>query len=62
MTSIPTRLLLLLFIITIPVSAEEFSFDASEYEKKTFDFSGYIEGKQEAIQLQPERPVYTFIG
>lgn len=61
MTSIPTRLLLLLFIITIPVSAEEFSFDASEYEKKTFDFSGYIEGKQEAIQLQPERPVYTFI-
>jgi hypothetical protein len=35
-------------------SAEEFSFDASEFEKKPFEFSGYLEQKEELLQLREE--------
>lgn len=41
--------------------AEDFSFDTNEYEKKTFEFNGYVEAKQEALRLQPERAVYSLI-
>ncbi len=34
------------------VSTPEFSFDASEFEKKTFEFSGYIEQKEEYLKLR----------
>lgn len=49
----------LLAMIYSDLRAEDFSFDASEYEKKTFEFSGYAEAKQEALDLQPERAAYT---
>jgi hypothetical protein len=45
---------LLLALVTLSASAEEFSFDLSEIEKKTFEFSGYAEAKQEALTLRPD--------
>jgi hypothetical protein len=36
-------------------SAEEFSFDAAEFEKKPFEFSGYLEQKVEWLQLRDDR-------
>ncbi len=38
--------------------AEEFTFDASEYDAKTFEFSGYLEAKEEAQHLQTNHPIY----
>ncbi len=38
--------------------AEEFSFDASEFEKKPFEFSGYIEPKLEGLRLRSDNPAY----
>ncbi len=35
-------------------SAPEFSFDAAEFEKKTFEFSGYLEQKEEFLQLRED--------
>jgi hypothetical protein len=40
------------------VSAEEFKFDASEFEKKTFEFSGYLEQKEEGLKLRGTSPTY----
>lgn len=40
------------------VSAEEFSFDASEFEKKTFEFSGYVEQKEEWLKLRAGSPAF----
>lgn len=34
--------------------AEEFSFDASELEKKQFEFSGYLEQKEESLRLRED--------
>jgi hypothetical protein len=36
------------------VAAEEYDFDASEFEKKAFEIGGYAELKQEAIDLRPD--------
>ncbi len=41
-----------------PASAPEFSFDASEFEKKTFEFSGYLEQKEELLQLRGDSSAY----
>ena len=38
--------------------AEEFSFDASEFEKKTFELSGYVEQKEEGLRLRAGTPAY----
>lgn len=38
--------------------AEEFTFDASEFDKKTFEFSGYVEQKEEGLKLRPGTPAY----
>ena len=38
--------------------AEEFKFDASEFEKKTFEFSGYFEQKEEGLKLRSSTPAY----
>ena len=38
--------------------AEEFKFDASEFEKKTFEFSGYVEQKEEGLRLRDGTPSY----
>ncbi len=48
-----------LAITSLTVLAEEFSFDATEYEQKTFEFNGYVEAKQEAQNLQPDRAIYS---
>ena len=39
--------------------AEEFKFDASEFDKKTFEFSGYFEQKEEGLKLRGGTPAYT---
>ena len=39
-------------------TAEEFKFDASEFEKKTFEFSGYVEQKEEGLKLRPGTSAY----
>jgi len=39
-------------------SVEEFSFDASEFEKKTFEFSGYLEQKEELLQLRGDSAAF----
>lgn len=38
--------------------APEFSFDASEFEKKTFEFSGYVELKQEYLKLRGDSSAF----
>lgn len=38
--------------------AEEFKFDASEFEKKTVEFSGYFEQKEEGLKLRSNTPAY----
>ena len=38
--------------------AEEFSFDANEFEKKTFEFSGYLEQKEDLLRLRSDRTGY----
>lgn len=45
---------LVLAWLAASANAEEFSFDLSEIEKKTFEFSGYAEAKQEALTLRPD--------
>lgn len=39
-------------------SAQEFSFDASEFEKKTFELSGYLEQKEEWLKLRGDSPAF----
>lgn len=45
---------ILLALVPLTASAVEYSFDPGEIEKKTFEFSGYAEVKQEALTLRPE--------
>lgn len=45
--------------LALPAVAEEFSFDASEFEKKTFEFSGYLEQKEEGLKLRGDRPAFA---
>lgn len=52
-------LITLLLAAALPASAEEFTFDASEFEKKTFESGGYFEAKQEALNLRPDRSAYS---
>jgi len=40
------------------VSAEEFSFDASEFAQKTFEFSGFVEQKEEGLKLRSGSPAF----
>ena len=39
-------------------AAEEFKFDAAEFEKKPYEFGGYAELKQEAFRLNPDGAFY----
>ena len=55
----PAAALILLLVAAAPALAEDFTFDASEFEKKTFEFGGYVEAKQEALQLRPDRSAYA---
>ena len=56
--TLATGLTLLLAAALPPASAEEFTFDASEFEKKTFEFSGYLEQKGEVLKLRGDSPAY----
>ncbi|MDP3038125.1 MAG: hypothetical protein Q8N07_10375, partial [Rhodocyclaceae bacterium] len=38
--------------------AEEFSFDTAEFDKKPFEFGGYLELKQERAWLNPDGALY----
>lgn len=40
------------------VNAEEFKFDANEFEKKTLEFSAYLEQKEEGLKLRGDSPAY----
>ncbi len=53
-----TFILLLVAAASVSASAEEFTFDESEFEKKIFEFGGYFEAKQEALNLRPDRAAY----
>ncbi|MBS1156235.1 MAG: hypothetical protein H6R07_2159 [Proteobacteria bacterium] len=52
-------ILTLLLAVAVPAPAEDFSFDAKEFEKKTFEFGGYLEAKQEALNQRPDRSSYA---
>lgn len=49
---------LLSALLAAPAAAEEFSFDASEFDKKAFEFGGYVEIKQEALRLRGDSVGY----
>lgn len=51
-------LLGLLFVQAGILSAEEFSFDAAEFEKKPFELGGYFELKQDRFQLNRDAAFY----
>ena len=38
--------------------ADDFKFDASEFEKKTFEYSGYLEQKEEGLKMRSNSPGY----
>lgn len=54
----PALLSLLLPLMGGSARAEEFSFDAAEFEKKTFEFSGYLEQKEEWLKLRGGSPAF----
>lgn len=47
-----------LTVASLSANAEEFKFDASEFEKKTFEFFGYLEQKEEVLKLRSDSPAY----
>jgi hypothetical protein len=56
------RLLLAACLFATLVQAEEFSFDASEFEKKPFEFGGYLELKADRAWLNPSGSFYKLNG
>jgi hypothetical protein len=52
------RLLLAACLFASAAQAEEFSFDASEFEKKPFEFGGYVELKAERAWLNRDGSFY----
>lgn len=49
----------LLALLSAAALAEDFKFDASEFEKKTFEYNGYLELKQEALRLNTDTAGFT---
>ena len=45
-------------LTVVPASAQEFKFDAAEFEKKTVEWFGYFEQKEEALKLRSDSPAY----
>ena len=54
--------LLLLFLAANAWAAEEYSFDASEFEKKPFELGGYLQFKQEGFDLNRSGAFYKLNG
>lgn len=50
---------ILAFALALPAAAEEFTFDASEFEKKTFEVSGYLEQKEEGLKMRSGSPAFS---
>lgn len=50
--------LLIACILAGIAQAEEFKFDAAEFDKKPFEFGGYLELKQERAWLNPDGALY----
>lgn len=50
--------ILLLLCMTSGAAAQEFTFDASEFDKKAFEFDGYLEFKQEAMRVRSDSVGY----
>ncbi len=48
----------ILMVASVSANAEEFKFDASEFEKKTFEFFGYLEQKEEVLKLRSDSAAY----
>jgi hypothetical protein len=51
-------LVLLIALLAIAARAEEFSFDAAEFDKKPFEFGGYLEFKAERVWLNRDGAFY----
>lgn len=47
-----------LTVASMSATAEEFKFDANEFEKKVFEFSGYLEQKEDALKLRSSSPAF----
>jgi hypothetical protein len=60
MTTVHTRLLALCAVLlTAPVvGADEYDFDAGQFEKKAFEFGGYAELRAEHFRLDPDAALY----
>jgi hypothetical protein len=50
--------LLATVMLTGTASAEDFTFDASEFDKKPYEFNGYVEQKFERLDLRAGSPAY----
>lgn len=50
--------LLIASLMPLAAGAADFSFDASEIEKKVFEWGGTLEAKQEGLHLRPASPLY----
>ena len=46
-------------IVAAPAWADDFTFDAAEFEKKVFEFFGYLEQKEEGLKLRDGTPAYS---
>lgn len=47
-----------LVVASLSASAEEFKFDANEFEKKVFEFSGHFEQKEDVLKLRSSSPAF----
>lgn len=56
------RVLLLAAALSLGAQAEEFSFDSSAFEKKPFEFGGYLELKADRAWLNPSGSFYKLNG
>ncbi len=54
----PFRLPILLLLLATPIAAQEYSFDASDFEKKPYELGGYFELKQESFDLNRDGAFY----
>lgn len=45
-------------MLAAPAVADDFTFDASEFDKKTVEFSGYLEQKEEGLKMRSDSPGY----
>ncbi len=54
----PALAVLVLVLSAGTMEAQEFTFDDSEFKKKSFEFGGYAEAKLEALGLRPDTASY----